>query len=424
MIFLCRKRNKPDYPSHINDNYMKYINQHRKSLLALIIGVIFISLGFVKINRSDDKSLSAAFIPGSNNLEITSEHSISKVSEPDNVMPLYGKWKHFTSKNGLPSDKTYCVRIDEDRVLVGTHDGLSVYENDTWTTYTTEDGLAHNGVLAIDVNEQTGDVWIGTMGGLTRWTAGKFENFNQMNSGMPNDLIYAVTCDENDVWVATGGGAGKYNTFNKEWEIFTEENAPMHEPWTYGVCSGDDKIFIAAWGGGVVEFNKKNGQFRDYTDPDGNMEIDLFPDDGLVHDITTGTSWANGKLWVATYFGLSRYDGTRWKGYFDHDSGLASNFINFIKASGKYVFICTDRGLSTSDGENWVTYTRNENNLMGKAEILKGTEKTEIPLNPSLSHNYVLGVDMKDDIIWVATSKGLSRGELINKKDMGLATTD
>jgi len=154
------------------------------------------------------------------------------------------------------------------------------------------------------------------------------------------------------------------------------------------------------------------------------MEIDLFPDDGLVHDITTGTSWANGKLWVATYFGLSRYDGTRWKGYFDHDSGLASNFINFIKASGKYVFICTDRGLSTSDGENWVTYTRNENNLMGKAEILKGTEKTEIPLNPSLSHNYVLGVDMKDDIIWVATSKGLSRGELINKKDMGLATTD
>ncbi len=59
------------------------------------------------------------------------------------------------------------------------------------------------------------------------------------------------------------------------------------------------------------------------------MEIDLQPDDGLVHDITTATSWADGILWVSTYFGMSRYDGKYWKGYFNHDSGLASNFINF-----------------------------------------------------------------------------------------------
>ena len=405
---------------------MKYMNQHRKSPVAIILaGVfIFISVSFIRINLDADTPVSAVFLADENNLDAGSILNVSTLSESDNVMPIYGNWKHFNSNNGLPSDKTYCVRIDEERVLVGTHDGLSVFEKGTWTTYTTEDGLAHNGVLAIDVSEQTGDVWIATMGGLSRWTAGKFENFNQMNSGMPNDLIYAVTCDGKDVWVATGGGAGKYNTFNKEWEIYTEENAPMHEPWTYGICSGDDKIFIAAWGGGIVEYNKKNGQFRDYTDPDGNMEIDLFPDDGLVHDITTGASWADGMLWVGTYFGLSRYDGTRWKGYFDHDSGLASNFINYIKASGKYVFICTDKGLSISDGESWVTYTRNEKNFSGKAELLKGTQRTEIPLNPSLSHNYVLGVDMKDDMIWVATSKGLCRGEIINKEDMGLATSD
>ena len=79
--------------------------------------------------------------------------------------------------------------------LVGTHEGLAVYEDGKWKTYTTEDGLAHNGVLAIDVSEQTGDVWIGTMGGLSSWSTGTFENFTQMNSGMPNDLIYAVTCD-------------------------------------------------------------------------------------------------------------------------------------------------------------------------------------------------------------------------------------
>ena len=150
-------------------------------------------------------------------------------------MPVYGNWKNFTVENGLPDDKAYTVRIDGDRVLVGTHHGLAVYENGNWHTYTTEDGLAHNGVVSIDVSVATGDVWIGTLGGLNRWSAGKFETFDQFNSGMPNDLVYNVFCFGKDVWVATCGGAGHYDTYTNEWEIFTEQNAPMHEPWTYAV---------------------------------------------------------------------------------------------------------------------------------------------------------------------------------------------
>ena len=55
----------------------------------------------------------------------------------------------------------------------------------------------------------------------------------------------------------------------------------MHEPWTYALSAGDGKIFIAAWGGGVIEYNKETKHFRDYVDPDGFMEIDLLPDDGV-----------------------------------------------------------------------------------------------------------------------------------------------
>jgi hypothetical protein len=338
---------------------------------------------------------------------------LTAIEKDSNPIPIYGHWQNFTSKDGLPGDKAYCVRINGNRVLVGTHEGLAVYEQGKWRTYTTKDGLAHNGVLSIDVSELTGDVWLGTMGGLTRWSAGNFENFTQFNSGLPNDIIYSVICDGKDVWTATAGGAGHYDTFTKRWEIFTEQNAPMHEPWTYGVCAGDGKIFIAAWGGGVVEYTKKTKKFRDYVDPDGNMEMDLFPDDGVVHDITTGTSWANGNLWVATYFGLSRYDGVHWKGYFDHDSGLASNFINFVRAVGPVAFICTDKGLSTTDGENWVNYTKNDQNNAGKTIIIKGNEKTASAMSPSISHNFTLGVDVKDHVIWLATSKGVSRGELL-----------
>jgi len=393
---------------------MKPIVTKHRPIYAILtfVFILSLSLGFIpdqgtesagKLEkyRSDQDSSGVVQEPG----------TIAAVNADANQMPLYGNWKNFYKKDGLASDKTYCVRIDKDRVLFGTHEGLSVYQDGKWKTYTSEDGLAHNGVLAIDVSDLTGDVWLGTMGGLTRWSAGKFENFTQMNSGLPNDLIYAVTCDEKDVWVATGGGAGKLDTYSKEWEIFTEQNAPMHEPWTYGVSSGDGKIYIAAWGGGVVEYDKTTKQFRDYTDPDGNMEIDLFPDDGVVHDITTGTSWSEGKLWVGTYFGLSSYDGVKWKGYFDHDSGLASNFINFVKASKGVAFICTDKGLSTTDGNTWVTYVRNKSDENGNAMISNTVTTSKVDMKPSLPHNYILGVDISEDIIWVATSQGVSRGE-------------
>jgi len=382
------------------------------ALIVIVSGAI--SLGFI-LRETKQESIkpmagSAVSLPDA----AVKRADIPGLPAPDDeskAVPLYGNWKNFTSKDGLPADKCYCVRIDGDRVLVGTHGGLAVYEKGKWKTYTSKDGLSHNGIVSIDVSELTGDVWLGTLGGLTKWSGGKFEIFNQFNSGMPNDLVYMVICDGRDVWCATGGGAGHYNTFTKEWEIFTEMNAPMHEPWTYGISAGDGKIFIAAWGGGIIEYNTKTKQFRDYVDPDGFMEIDLQPDDGVVHDITTATSWADGILWVSTYFGMSRYDGKYWKGYFKEDSGLASNFINFLRAEGPVAYMCTDDGFSSTNGTNWVTYRRNTNDANGVAVVTTGGVKKEIPQTPSIAHNFIIGVDGQDDVIWVATSKGVSRGE-------------
>ena len=397
----------------------KIINKHTLifTVLAVVLaGILLAGVIFLKkpepsgkFRKNDDHSVTGNY-QNSSDKDLPNSSDVIKEARS---MPVFGHWRNFTTKDGLPSDKAYSVRIDGDRVLVGTHDGLAVYENEKWHTYTTKDGLAHNGVVSIDVSELTGDVWIGTLGGLNRWSAGKFETFNQFNSGMPNDLVYCVYCDGKDVWVATGGGAGHYDTQNGQWEIFTEQNAPMHEPWTYGVSAGGGKVYIAAWGGGVIEYDNSTHRFRDYTDPDGFMEIDLQPDDGIIHDITTATSYADSILWVSTYFGMSRYDGKNWKGYFNHDSGLASNFINFLRAEGRAVFVCSDNGLSSTDGTTWVTYKKDDNSENGKAIIINGTEKKEFPLSPSISHNFIIGVDAEDDVLWVATSKGVSRGELL-----------
>ena len=87
----------------------------------------------------------------------------------------------------------------------------------------------------------------------------------------------------------------------------------MHEPWTYNVCASKEKIFIAAWGGGVIELTKKTNNSEIIPILMVKWKSILFPDDGVIHDITTAVSYANDILWVSSYFGMSRYDGTSGK---------------------------------------------------------------------------------------------------------------
>jgi ligand-binding sensor domain-containing protein len=155
------------------------------SVSALLF--IIITAGLILFRKSSSRPLPE------NKPISTYDESVNKAEiEEEWKMPVYGNWKSFTTVDGLPSDKAYCVRIDGDRVFAGTHDGLAVYEKGKWKTYTKADGLSHNGVLSVDVSALTGDVWIGTLSGLTRWSGGKFETFSQFNSGLPNDLVYCV----------------------------------------------------------------------------------------------------------------------------------------------------------------------------------------------------------------------------------------
>jgi ligand-binding sensor domain-containing protein len=387
--------------------------------IHLILVLLILAMGSVIVGFRVKEVAKTSFT-SSKTIENNEEYNKKKGEKSADglqSLEIYDIWTHYTIEDGLPSNKVNCVKVDGDRILVGTDKGLAIMEDGEVTSvFKEEDGLAHHNVVSIDISSMTGDIWIGTMSGLNRFSAGEFETFNQFNSGMPNDVVYQVYCVDKYVWVATGGGAGCLDMYTKQWKIFTEHNAPMHEPWTYGISGGDGKVFIAAWGGGIIEYELETGQMRDYVDPDHEMEIDLFPDDGVVHDITTGSDYSEGLLWVGTYFGLSRYDGARWKGYFDHDSGLASNFINFTKADGRAVWLCTDNGVSNFNGHTWVTYRPHSNGPKGDVIITEGDEKQVIVTNTSMSNNFVWGMDIDDKILWLATAKGLSRAEASGKQ--------
>ena len=107
------------------------------------------------------------------------------------TMPRF-RFENFTTANGLPNDHVYAVLVDGDRIWAGTETGLGLYETHAWKVYTTADGLAHRAVLSLALDKRTGDVWAGTMGGLSRISGGRIDSFTQLTSGLSNDVVYGV----------------------------------------------------------------------------------------------------------------------------------------------------------------------------------------------------------------------------------------
>ncbi len=332
---------------------------------------------------------------------------------------VYTEWETFYKEDGLPSDHIFTLKSDGDRLWVGTEDGLALYENGQWKSWTEKEGLPFNIVTGLAVDKKKGDLWVGMFGGgIARFSGGRFDHFHQLNSGLVNDVVYGMTVLGDEVWVATTAGVSSYNTVTGEWEIFTEKNAPMDEIWCYNIDASEktQKVYVAVWGGGILEWDTRTKTWDAHHDPDKEMEIDLYRDDGLIHIITTAVSFVEDTMWCSTYFGMSRYDGRHWRGYTRVDSGLINDFINFIKGrSATSAYCCTDLGLAViadSPTNTWVTYKRDSEDaktwtahMMVDNHIVRS-----VPTNLTLPNHFIIFVEFQGDDVWVGTGHGLARG--------------
>lgn len=336
-------------------------------------------------------------------------------------LPMF-QWENFTTTNGLPDNHVYCVLVDGQRIWAGTDNGLGVYENGTWKVFRPADGLAHQAVLSLALDKHTGDLWVGTMGGLSHVSAGRIDTYTQLNSGLSNDIVYGVAVQADYVWTATAAGASRLNLRTGQWSLFNERNTPMFEIWNYAVSAAEDKVYLAVWGGGVLEYDQATERWKDYNDPDGETEMVVMKDQGLIHEITTSVSYVDKILWVATYFGASRYDGRYWHNFLQKDSGLPSNFLSQVKGlDANRAWFSTDKGLAYYDGTNWAVYRPALDTH--KPEMLvrdRDGNVKKIPVQTAPSHNYILAVDFQGDDLWVATAHGLSHG-IRQKESVNLA---
>ncbi|MGH9694251.1 MAG: ligand-binding sensor domain-containing protein, partial [Bryobacteraceae bacterium] len=113
-------------------------------------------------------------------------------------------------KNNTPELKNNVVTaLLEDRaqnLWIGTATGgLLKYRDRKFTAFSAKDGLASDSVNCL-LQDATGDVWIGTNGGVSRLHAGRFTVYNT-RGGLPNDDIFALAeGPDKSIWIGSHGG--------------------------------------------------------------------------------------------------------------------------------------------------------------------------------------------------------------------------
>jgi sugar lactone lactonase YvrE len=181
----------------------------------------------------------------------------------------------------------------------GTRNGVKCFDGDTWLTFTTEDGLAHNSVLCLGV-DSAGNVWCGSGfdpgRGVSCYDGSRWRVFT-VEDGLGGDSVWAIVEDRQGfLWFATdGGGVSRYD--GSQFTIFTTEDGLQ----TNGAsCILEDRHGHLWFGGGGGVSRYDGERFTPLAAEarmTGNTVVSILEDD-------------RGHLWFATFgWGVRHFDG-------------------------------------------------------------------------------------------------------------------
>ncbi len=168
-----------------------------------------------------------------------------------------GKFKIFTTKNGLSDNAVNTIYCGGGSVWVGTQKGVSLFRGGSWKSFGTADGLCGEKVRGI-VADDKGTVWFATNKGVAAYKGGAWKK-HDASSGLSWNDAHAIAYDERKgvLWVAVG--EQDVNNYNyKEWNTYMD------------IQMGIKSILVDTqsriWFGSMAGVLKYNG-FEWVTDP-------------------------------------------------------------------------------------------------------------------------------------------------------------
>jgi ligand-binding sensor domain-containing protein/signal transduction histidine kinase len=194
-----------------------------------------------------------------------------------------------------------------------------------------ENGLIQSQATSL-VQDKSGHLWIGTLGGLSRYDGKNFTNYTVRN-GMLNNTVTAMAIDNTDnIWIGTPKGISKYNGKKFRHYVFQSPERPGINSVSKIVISKDNK----AW---CIAGNKL------YSITNDNIKQIGLPDSGII---ATSILCDNNEIWVGNNNGvIYHYHNEKWDNIAFNEPTLPFKpaVLNIFKDSRQRIWAGTNAGL-------------------------------------------------------------------------------
>jgi ligand-binding sensor domain-containing protein len=131
----------------------------------------------------------------------------------------------------------------KNRMWIGSHHGLSMYENGKWKFYDSVNSkLPDNNVYAL-ATDRYENIWVGTSNGLVKIAGSDWTLYNDENSNLSCDLILSLAADnKGNLWVGTNKGVFLFN--GKKWIHYTTGNSELPDNRIQSILVFRNKVYI------------------------------------------------------------------------------------------------------------------------------------------------------------------------------------
>ena len=265
------------------------------------------------------------------------------------IANLYAQYEHYEYEQALSGDNVRCISIgSSDDVWIGSVQGLAHFDGETFTRYTTDNGLGSNLIYDLYVDTD-GSVWAATSGGLSVYNGLNWTNYG-LGEGMPSNTIWSVTGDGNGtIWFGTSDiGGGKINGGTIT---------------TYGVSDGlisnsVKTVYVDrsgnTWFGKGVGVSMFNGiEWTNFNQSQG------LPG-GLINDII---QLKNGNMCLATNGGLAIYNYYDWSTITTADGLPNNSILTVVEDDDEVLLVGCSNGLVEYVNSSDITVYNYENGL-------------------------------------------------------------
>jgi len=204
-----------------------------------------------------------------------------------------------------------------------------------------EEGLPQSGINSL-VQDNEGNIWVGTMSGVSKYNGLKFENYNKKNGLTENRIVSSCIDKQKNIWFGHwAGGLSVYVARTKKFKHVVVNGIDVFKSVN---CIFEDRsgtLWFGTNGQGLLRLAAKDNQINTDTSKSITLNFSILRKaDGLTSDgINSIDQDKHGSLWLATDDGAIRFIPESWKSKnsFEHLGAgiLPSNSITSVLCDSK-----------------------------------------------------------------------------------------